>query len=81
MDSIAQAIENSDKSRNQISKETGIDNAVLCRIVTGTGTGSCSLQTVETLCEYFDLELIQKKRKKRKKPLLKGTLEKRQGRR
>ena len=32
LESIAKAIKESGKSRYQISKETGIDNAVLCRI-------------------------------------------------
>ena len=53
------------KSRYQISKETGIDEAVLCRIVTGSGTGSCSTKTADILCKYFGLELEAKKTKKR----------------
>ena len=73
MESLAKAIKNSGKSRYQIAKDTGIDNTVLFRIVNG---GRCSVQTLEILCEYLGLELVWKKRKK---PLLKGTLEKRQG--
>ncbi len=65
LESIAKAIEKSGKSRYQISKETGIDNAVLCRIVTGSGTGSCSTKTADLLCEYLGLELVQKKKGKR----------------
>jgi ribosome-binding protein aMBF1 (putative translation factor) len=67
LEKIAQAIEKSGKSRYQISKDTGVDNAVLCRIATGSGTGSCGLKTIETLCDYFGLELVQKRKRKRKK--------------
>ena len=65
MEKIAKAIEKSGKTRYQISKETSIDQAVLCRIVTGSGTGSCSTKTADALCKYFGLELVAKKRKKR----------------
>jgi ribosome-binding protein aMBF1 (putative translation factor) len=66
LDNIAKAIENSGKSRSQISKDTRIDNAVLCRIVTGTGTGSCSIETADILCRYLGLELVEKKKKSKK---------------
>ncbi|MFC1637179.1 hypothetical protein ACFL5Z_20345 [Planctomycetota bacterium] len=66
MENIAEAIEESGKSRYQISKETGVDNAVLCRIVTGAGTGSCSIKTADILLKYFGLT-ISKKGKKRGK--------------
>ena len=52
------------KSRYQISKDTGIDQAALCRIMQG---GGCRVETVEILCQYFDLEIIIRKRKTRKK--------------
>lgn len=67
LESIAKAIEKSGKSRYQIAKDTGIDNAVLCRIVTGSGTGSCSTKTADILCKYLRLELVAKKSKKRTK--------------
>jgi hypothetical protein len=50
------------KSRYQISKDTGIDQAALCRIMQG---GSCKAETVDILCKYFGLELVRKKSKKR----------------
>jgi DNA-binding Xre family transcriptional regulator len=65
MKQLAKAIKESGQTRYQISKATGIDQAVLCRIVTGSGTGRCSFQTFEVLCEYLELELVQKKRKKK----------------
>lgn len=63
MVAIANAIEQSGKSRYQISKDTGIDQAVLCRITTGSGTGSCSTKTADILCKYLGLELKPKKKK------------------
>ena len=65
LEAIAKAIKESGKSRYQISKDTGIDNAVLCRITTGSGTGSCSTKTADILCKYLGLELKPKKSKKR----------------
>ena len=66
IEAIAKAIKKSGKSRYQISKDTGIDNAVLCRIATGSGTGSCSTKTADILCKYLGLKLTQKKSKKKK---------------
>jgi len=60
--SIAQAIEKSGKSRYQIHKETGIDQATLCRIVNG---GRCGLETAEKLCEHLGLELRPRRMKGR----------------
>jgi len=54
LEAITRAIEKSGKSRYQISRETGIDQAVLCRVVNG---GSCGTKTVDKLCEYLGLEL------------------------
>jgi hypothetical protein len=65
LEEIAKAIKKSGKSRYQISKETGIDKAVLCRITTGSGTGSCSTKTADILCKYLGLELKPKKRKRK----------------
>ena len=63
LENIAKAIEKSGKSRYQIAKETGIDQAVLCRITTGSGTGSCSTKTADVLCKYLGLELKPKKKR------------------
>ena len=67
LENIAKAIKESGKSRYQISKETGIDNAVLCRIVTGSGTGSCGTKTADKLCEYLGLELVEKNKTKKQR--------------
>ena len=62
LESITKAINKSGKTRYQISKETGIDEAVLCRIVSG---GSCSMKTADILCKYLGLELKPKKKRER----------------
>jgi len=65
LESIAKAMRNSGKSRYEISKETGIDQAVLCRIATGSGgRGSCSTKTADLLCKYLGLELVPKQKKR-----------------
>ena len=61
LDRIKEAMEKSGKSRYQIFRETGVDQAVLCRIATGTGTGSCSIKTADTLLRYFGLEVTKKR--------------------
>ena len=66
MKQLAKAIKESGQSRYQISKATGIDQAVLCRIATGSGSGSCSLKTLDVLCEYLGLELVKKNKKSKK---------------
>ena len=65
IEKIAEAIKKFGKSRYRISKETGIDQAVLCRIATGSGTGSCSTKTIDKLCKYLGLELVPKKHKRK----------------
>lgn len=54
MDSLRQAIEKSGKSRYRIHKDTGIDQAVLCKIMAG---GTCSMETADQLCKYLGLDL------------------------
>jgi len=60
IEAIAKAIKKSGKTRYQISKETGVDQAVLCRLLQG---GSCSLETADKLCKYLGLELKPQKRR------------------
>jgi hypothetical protein len=62
IESIARAIQKCGKTRYRIHKDTGIDQAVLCRIVNG---GRCNLETAERLCEYLDLELQPRHKKAR----------------
>jgi len=62
MESLRRAIEKSGKSRYRIHKDTGIDQAVLCKIMAG---GTCSMDTADKLCAYFGLELGPRQRKGR----------------
>lgn len=62
LESIGKAIRKSGKSYGQISRETGIDRAVLCRVASGSGTGSCSTKTADILCKYFGLGLKRKRK-------------------
>jgi hypothetical protein len=48
------------KKRAEISRETGVEEAVLCRIMQG---GSCKAETVEALLKYFGFEIRRKKRR------------------
>jgi|GEM_PF-1309437 len=57
LETISKAIERSGKSRNQISIDTGIDPAVLHKLVHGK---TCSIATLDRLCKYFGLELRRK---------------------
>ena len=65
LEQLARAIEESDVTRYRISKDTGINQSVLLRLV--KGTGGCSLETLDVLCGYLGLELARRKpgRKKR----------------
>ena len=59
MERIRKEIETGGKSRYQISKDTGIDKAALCRIMQG---GSCKAETADILLKYFGLTIAKKKR-------------------
>jgi hypothetical protein len=62
METIRQAMEMSGKSRYRIYKDTGIDQAVLCKIAAG---GTCSMETADELCKYLGLKLKPCGRKER----------------
>jgi hypothetical protein len=44
-------------SRYRICKDTGINQAALCRIMQGK---SCDVKTADKLLKYFDLKLVYK---------------------
>ena len=56
-------IETCGKLRSVISRETGIDEAALSRIVYG---GSCKAETCDVLLKYFGYEVRKKEGRKRK---------------
>ena len=59
MERIRKEIQTCGKSRYQISKDTGIDKAALCRIMQG---GSCVAETADILLKYFGLTIAKKKK-------------------
>lgn len=61
IETLRKEIKTCGKSRYQISKDTGIDNAALCRIMQGAG---CKVETVDILLKYFGFELVKKEPKK-----------------
>jgi ribosome-binding protein aMBF1 (putative translation factor) len=60
LETVKRAIESNGKSRNQISRDTGIDPTILWRVTHGQG---CSVETLDRLCVYLGLKLRQQKRK------------------
>jgi len=62
IEEIRKQIRKSNKSRYQISQDTGIDQAALSRIMNG---GSCKVETADILFKYFGIELFQKKQIKK----------------
>lgn len=59
MKTLRKEIETCGKRRSQISEDTKIDQAALCRIMQG---GSCKAETVDILCDYFGYKLVKKKK-------------------
>jgi hypothetical protein len=57
LEEIRKQIKKCRLSRYRISKDTGIDQAALCRIMQGK---SCNVETADELLEYFDLKLANK---------------------
>lgn len=50
------------KSRYQISKDTGVEQAVLCKIMQG---GGCKTETADALLKYFGFQVVKKYKQKR----------------
>jgi hypothetical protein len=62
IETIRNRIETCGKSRYQISQDTGVDEAALCRIMQG---GSCKVETADILLDYFGLTVAKKKTAKK----------------
>ena len=63
MEELRKQIRTCGKSRYQISQETGIDQAVLCRLMQAKRGRLCNAATIEILLNYFDLEIVKKRGK------------------
>lgn len=59
-DQIRQAIEDCGETRYQIWKATGIDNATLCRFV--SGERGLSMEALDTLAEYLELDIVSRRK-------------------
>ena len=59
LDQLTKAIEDSGLSRYKICKDLEINQGTLHRVV--HGTGGCSMETLDSLCDYLGLELTVKK--------------------
>ena len=57
MEEIRKYIKRGPVSRYRICKDTGLDQAALCRIMQGK---SCDVKTADKLLKYFDLKLVYK---------------------
>jgi hypothetical protein len=61
IETIRKHIKSCGKSRYEISKETGIDQAALCRFMQGK---TCTVETADILLQYFGLTVARKAQKK-----------------
>ncbi|MGZ0172970.1 MAG: helix-turn-helix domain-containing protein [Planctomycetales bacterium] len=64
LNQIRQAIEASGVSRYRISQDTGIDQGHLSRLM--NDKGGTSVETVEKLCQYLELEVVVQPKKPRR---------------
>jgi len=63
MESIIKAMAKSGKTRYRIWRDTGISQVILSRIARG---GTASIETLDTLCKYLNLELKQVRKRVKK---------------
>lgn len=61
IEEIRKQIKTCGKSRYKISKDTGIDQAALCKIMQGA---DCKTITADILLNYFELTIAKKGKKK-----------------
>ena len=64
-DQIRQAIEACDKTRAEISRETGVDEATLCRFV--QGRHGLLMETLDRVAECIGLRVVLEGKSARKK--------------
>jgi hypothetical protein len=61
---IRKQIKTCGKKHAEICRDTGVEQAVIFRIMKG---GSCKAETVETLLKYFGFEVVKKHKQERGK--------------
>lgn len=62
IEQIRKHIKSCGKSRYRISDDTGVDKAILSRIMQG---GSCKVETADILLKHFGLKLTAVKKKQK----------------
>ena len=63
IETIRKQIKNCGKTRYRISKESGVGEDQLCRIMQGR---TCTVETADVLLKYFGLTIAKKSKKKRR---------------
>ncbi len=63
IETIREQIRTSGESQNELSRKTGVDVAIICRILHG---GDCKTVTADLLLSYFGLTIAPKNEGKRK---------------
>jgi len=61
IETIRKHIKSCGKTRYRISKETGVAEAQLCRIMQGK---TCTVETADILLKHFGLTIIKKNKKR-----------------
>jgi hypothetical protein len=59
-DQVRQAIEECGETRYAICKATGLDNATLCRFI--SGERGLSMNALDTVAEYLELDIVRRRR-------------------
>ncbi len=65
LDEIRDAIEASGRTRYRIAQESGIAESVLSRLM--TGERGLSIDALETLADYFGLEIVMRPKRRQRK--------------
>ncbi len=63
-DQLRQAVLNAEQSREQICRETGIDQGNMSRFT--RGESGLSLAAIDRLCEYLGIQIVESKPKRTK---------------
>jgi len=61
-DTLKQVISDSGISFRRLEKETGVSRLIIARFV--RGETQMRIDSIDTLCDFFNLELTRKKRRK-----------------
>ena len=60
---VREAVETAEATRYRIARETGIEESALSRFL--SGERGLPMEAIDTLAEYFGLELVLRRKQKR----------------